>query len=283
MSFARTMLLGLGVSVAAVASAQYQTGTDANPDVAFRDVRMKQIGIDQRLGQKVQGLARFVDDRGKSIAFSDLLGKRPIILLPIFYRCTGVCNLELNGVQQVAKAMANRQVGRDFDVVALGINPKEGPELARLKRIATTREYDRPGTEPGWHFLTGDLLNIKAVTDSLGFKFAYDAEKDQVSHPSGIMVLTKDGTISSYLLGANFTEEKLGAFLDTAKRGEVGQKSKEIFFGCIHLDPITGARSIVIENVLKVLGVITVAGLLTTMIVLSKRAKSPFEQNLTPR
>ena len=241
---------------------------------------MKQIGIDQRLGQKVQDLATFADENGKPLVFSSLLGKRPIIILPIFYRCTGVCNLELNGVEQTAKQMADRNIGKDFDVVALGINPKEGPELAYAKRQTTLREYDRPGTEKGWHFLTGNMENIRAMTNSLGFKFAYDEAKDQVNHPSGIMVLTKDGTISSYLLGANYTPEKLGGFLDTAAKGEVGQKSREIFFGCVHLDPITGARSIVIENVLKVLGVITIGALLSTMIILSKRAKSPFERAL---
>jgi protein SCO1/2 len=280
MNLPRLVSVGLGCAISVAAYAQYQSGNDINPDVVLRDVRMKQIGIDQRLGQKVQALATFTDESGKSLAFSSLLGKRPIIILPIFYRCTGVCNLELNGVEQTAKEMADRNIGKDFDVVALGINPKEGPELANAKRLKTLREYDRPGTEKGWHFLTGNMENIRAMTNSLGFKFAYDEAKDQVNHPSGIMVLTKDGTISSYLLGANYTSEKLGGFLDTAAKGEVGQKSRELFFGCVHLDPITGARSIVIENVLKVLGVITIAALLSTMIYLSKRAKSPFERAL---
>jgi len=247
----------------------YNSSVDINADQFAKDSRIDQIGIDQRLGQPVMKFAEFTDDAGKKIKFSDLLGARPLILLPIFYRCTGVCNLELTGVVDTVTKMKNREVGKDFDVVAVGINPKETYELARAKKAQTLQTYGRPKSASGWHFLTGNMQSIRAVTDSLGFKFNYDADKDQVSHPSGIMILTPKGTISSYILGANYSEDEFNRFLNLAAKEQVGQKSREIFFGCIHLDPVTGKRSIVIENVLKVLGCGTVLAIALTIGVLS--------------
>lgn len=269
--------------LAATAGAQgYQTGIDVNPDTAFKNPKLAKIAVEQRLGQPVQGLAEFTDDRGKKVRFDSLLGKRPIILLPIFYRCTGVCNLELTGVVETIAKMPNRTVGKDFDVVAVGINPKETYELARNKKALTLQSYSRKGTEGGWHFLTGTMENIRGVTDSLGFRFTYDEQKDEVSHPSGIMILTPKGTISSYLLGANYEVGKLGNFLDIAAREEVGQKSKEIFFGCIHLDPVTGKRSLVVKNVLRLFGVVTLIVLATSIAVLSGKLHLSRRKKVAP-
>lgn len=270
----RTALLAscLGL-LAAVAGAQgYQATTDINPDTAFKNPELAKIGVDQRLGQPVQKLAQFTDADGKKIKIADLLGKRPIILLPIFYRCTGVCNLELSGIEETAEKMHDMTVGKDFDVVALGINPKETYDLARAKKALTLRTYNRPGSENGWHFLTGDMDDIRAVTDSLGFRFTYDAAQDKVTHPSGVMIVTPNGTISSYILGVNYTPEKLRKFIGLAQHEQVGQKTEEIFFGCICIDPVTGKRSLQIQNVLRLLGVVTVIAVVSMLLVLSGKA-----------
>jgi protein SCO1/2 len=247
-----------------------------DPDVAFKSPKLGEIGIEQRLGQPIMAAAEFTDESGKKIRLKSLLGKRPVLILPIFYRCTGVCYLELTGVVDMLVESEGLKIGRDLDVVSLGINPKETYELARAKKAETLRSYGRETDKAAWHFLTGTQENLNAVTTSLGFKYRYNAEKDEVSHPSGIMLLTADGTIASYLLGARYDAKKFAGLLALAAKNEVGQKSTELFFGCIHIDPVTGERRIVVEKVLRVLGVLTVAGIVLSILVMNGKVKLPF-------
>lgn len=267
--FALTAVL----TAASAWSQGYNRDLAVDPDVAFPRPEMKEIGLEQKLGNRVQWAAEFRDESGKKVRLQTLFGKRPVILLPIFYTCTGVCNLEMSGITEALILSEKLEVGRDVEVVALGIHPKETWELARAKEKQVLASYHKSKDPRGWHFLTGDMENIRAVTDSLGFKFSYDEAKNRVNHPSGIMVLTPNGIISSYLVGARYKPERLEKFVATAAAEEVGQKTQELFFGCIHIDPVTGKRSIVIEQVLRVFAAITMIAIVSTIVVLNVRSK----------
>jgi len=243
------------------------SGTVAQP------VDREHVKIIQNLGNQVPLDATFKDRTGKQVRFGDLLGGKPAIILPIFYKCKGVCGLELQGTITVLKKMKTSQLGRDFKVIVLSIHPKETPDLAEGKYESTIDEVKLPGTEKGWEFVVGDWPNIHAVTDAVGFKYTYDEAKDAISHPSGLMFVTPTGIVSSYIYGAAYTSTAFEQNIATAKAAKIGPKAEEAFFGCIHIDPLTGKRSIVIENVLKVGGIFTVLIVLMTILVLSGRAK----------
>ena len=262
-----------GLAFSSVALGQYSTGLQIDSDPAITSPEMKKITVEQRLGETIDQHSEVTDETGKVTNFRDLIHGRPVIVLPIFYRCTGVCNLELNGVVEALKQMPKWKVGRDVDVIALGLHPKETFDLASAKKAFTLRQYKDPASASGWHFLTGSLDQVGAIANSLGFHYVFDEKGDRVNHPTGVMILTGTGKISSYILSATFSPDRLGKFLEIAQKGEVGQRSQEIFFGCVHIDPVTGKRSIMIENVLKVMGVITLASLLGSILVLSGKAK----------
>ena len=82
-----------------------------------------------------------------------------MILVPVYYRCPLLCNQVLNGLTRSLKPLS-LDAGKDFDVVAFSIDPEETPELAAKKKAAYLERYGRPGTESGWHFLTGDAASI---------------------------------------------------------------------------------------------------------------------------
>jgi len=261
------------LALAGVSFGQYSNGLQIDSDPAVTSPEMKKIRVEQRLGETIDQTSVVTDELGKETNFKDLVRGRPVIVLPIFYRCTGVCNLELNGVVEALRQMPNWKVGRDVDVIALGLHPKETYDLAAAKKAFTLREYKDAKSGPGWHFLTGSLDQVGNIANSLGFFYVFDEKGDRVNHPTGVMVLTGTGKISSYILSATFSPDRLGKFLEIAQKGEVGQRSQEIFFGCVHIDPVTGKRSIMIENVLKVLGVLTLVCLLGSILVLSGKAK----------
>lgn len=230
--------------------------------------------VDQKLAAQVPLDARFSDEQGAAVTIRTVLKGRPVILLPIFYRCQGVCNLEIQGILASLNKLPKLIPGRDLDIVVVSVNPKEGPALALAKKQATMAEYDGPRDPAGWHFLTGDMPNIRRVTDAIGFQFTYDFAKDRVNHPSCVAVLTPKGVVSSYLLGIHYREAAIEQALRVAKLELVGKKDEDSFFGCIHLDPVTGHRSLVILQVLKVAAGATVLALLGSIVALSVRRRA---------
>ncbi len=96
----------------------------------------------------------FTDENGRDGTLGDYFGKRPVILALVYYECPMLCTQVLNGLV-TALGVMNFEPGREFDVVAVSFNPREGPGLASQKKANYLERYGRPHTASGWHFLTG--------------------------------------------------------------------------------------------------------------------------------
>ena len=53
------------------------------------------------------------------------------------------------------------------------------------KRTAYLERYDRPGTESGWHFLTGEQASIAALCSAIGFRYTQDPQTKLYTHAAG--------------------------------------------------------------------------------------------------
>ena len=60
--------------------------------------------------------------------------------------------------------------GEEFEIVTVSFDPRETPQLGRLKKQSYVQEYGRPAASAGWHFLTGREENIKKLADTVGFQ-----------------------------------------------------------------------------------------------------------------
>jgi protein SCO1/2 len=273
-SFSRRLLLVATAIVATTISTFGQGGVQQPTAVLPRNIDISQVKIIQRIGNQLPVDAQFKDQDGKQVTIGGILNNRPALMLAIFYRCTGVCGVELANLVDVLGKLKDQKVGRDFDVICVGIDPVETPDLAKDKLNETlATDPTLKSTADGWHFLTGSLKSIRSVTNPLGFYYTYDQAQDIVNHPAGLMFITPTGAVSSYILGAQYTSKAIAANLAIAGKNQLGVKSADIFFGCIHIDPLTGKSSIVIENVLKVLAAITVISLGLTILTLSGKAR----------
>jgi len=269
----KALLLAIFLSLVAFATAQDDLSTEQPVFTPTTKVDTSRVHVVQKLGAVVPLDDSFKDETGASIKVGDILKQRPAIILPIFYRCKGVCSVELQGLVATLPNV-EQKIGKDYDVIVLSIDPQEGPDLAKAKKestLATSTNFK--GTDNGWHFLTGSLANIRRLTDALGFYFTYDAAKDLVTHPSGLMFVTQSGTISSYVLGASYNPAQLGHNINIANAQKLGAKVQDVFLGCVHIDPITGHRSIVIERFLSLLALLTVGGIVTTITVLGIKSR----------
>jgi len=99
------------------------------------------------------------------------------------------------------------------------------------------KAYGRPGTERGFHFLTADLDNIKAVTASVGFKYRWNSEQKAWDHSSAAILVSPDGKIVRYLHGIIFDPNTLKMGLNDAGQGKVGTIVEQLVWYCFHYDP----------------------------------------------
>jgi len=152
-------------------------------------------------------------------------------------------------------------VGRDFEIVAVSIDPEEGPELAREKRDLYRSKYRREGSKEGWHFLTGEQDAIDALTDAVGFRYTYDEETGQYAHGSAIMVVTPEGKMSKYLYGIDYDPRTLRLALVEASEGKIGTMVDQVILYCFNYNPLEGKYSLAIMAVLRLAAGATIIAL----------------------
>jgi len=154
-----------------------------------------------------------------------------------------------------ARENVRANVGADFDVLDLSIDPNEKPAAAAEKKALYLRRYGRSGAASGWHCLVGDEKSIAQLSDELGYRYAYDPQIKQYAHPSGVVVLTPAGKVSRYVFGVTFNSTELRDAIAAAKEGKSGSVLSQIFLLCYHYTPITGKYGALILSILRVASV----------------------------
>jgi protein SCO1 len=215
---------------------------------------LSKIAIDQRIGQQIPLDLPFVDDSGTPSTLGDYFGKRPVVLALVYYECPMLCTQVLNGLVGALGTM-NLQAGRDFDVVAVSFNPKEGPGLAAQKKANYVQRYGRPETANGWHFLTGTQASITRLTEAVGFKYAFDENIQQFAHGAAIEVLTPNGLIARYFYGIDFSPRDLRLGLVEASNGHIGTVVDDVLLFCYHYDPATGKYGASVLTLVRIAGI----------------------------
>ncbi len=163
--------------------------------------------------------------------------------------------------------------GNQFEAVTVSIDPSDKPVMASVKKQMYVGMYGRPNAAQGWHFLTGDAPQIKTLADSVGFRYAYDADSKQFAHASAIMVLTPQGKISKYFYGIEYSPRDLRLGLVEASNEKIGTPVDSILLFCYHYDPSTGKYGLLISRLIQAGGLLTVLAIGITMLVLFRRER----------
>ncbi len=267
----RLLAFGLALSLGVVAWAQNDPNTNLSPSDAGVLVT-NNIGLDQKLGAKVPLDTAFKDEDGRDVKLGDYFHDKPILFVPIFYQCRGTCALITDGVLTALAGIKYEEVGKSFDVVCLSINHTETPAMAKDKRAFYVDCYGRPGTEKGWHMLTGTEKNIRAVTDTLGYRFTFDPKTQRINHPAGVIVLTPKGVVSQYLYGVEYPPVRMRDAIVNAGVEKVGVQVEPVLFGCFQYDPVKKTLTLVVDRTVKVLSIATLIILVTSITVMSIRS-----------
>ena len=208
------------------------------------------IGFDQHLNAQLPLDTQFRDEAGRTVPLGTYFGHRPVLLALVYYTCPMLCNQILTGIAAGLSPLSLRP-GRDFDIVAISINPAETPADAAAKREFASRRYSSKRGTDGWHFLVGDQVSIHAVADAAGFRYRYDPATKMFFHLSGVMVVTPQGKLSRYFYGVNYEPKDLKLGLIEASNNKIGSVTDQILLFCYHYDPKTGKYSTAVLNLLR--------------------------------
>jgi protein SCO1/2 len=229
------------------------------------------LAFDQHPGASLPDDVRLRDDRGRTVSTGGLFGQgKPVVLVFDYFRCTSLCGLVL-GDLSAALGQVPLTPGRDYDVVAVSIDPRETPKDAEAMR---TRHFDRdPAFAGAAHFLVGPEAEVRRLADTVGFPYRYDPAIEQFAHPAGVTLVSADGRISRYILGIGYDPLNLRLGLIDASRGTIASVSDQLLLLCYAYDPAHGKYSLVIGNVVRAGGIATVIGLGLLLFFASRGAR----------
>jgi len=232
---------------------------------------LDQVGIDQRLNQQVPLDLAFVDEHGQAVELKQYFGSKPVILMMVYYQCPMLCTQVLNGFAGAMNGIVRFNIGREFNVVTVSIDPRDTAADAAAEKKRYLARYRRPEAEQGWHFLTGKKDQIDALARAVGFRYAWDPEIKQYAHASGIMLLTPDGRMARYFYGIEYAPRDIQLGLVEASKGKIGNVVDEVLLYCYHYDPSQGRYGAAVFNILRLSALATVLGLGGFMLLMFRR------------
>lgn len=262
----------VALALVVLATGAVRAGDGLLPNTGPPDTAHPNVRYEQRLGEKIPLDLTFTDENGNEVTLAQCIDGKPSILIVAYYICPMLCGEVLTGVLDATRRM-KMTCGKEFNIVTVSFDPRDKPGLALAKKRHFVTEYGRKEADTGWKFLTGHKENIDKLTSAVGFHYEYDALIKQYNHPSGIIILTPDGTISRYLPGISYTDRgedgqelkdstrTLRLSLVEASEGKIGDLSDRVFLSCYLYSPHAG------KYTLGVMWIVRAGGLLTLLII----------------
>jgi protein SCO1 len=219
------------------------------------------------------------DGKGQLVRLDDLLGSgKPVLVTMGYYRCPLLCNLVHEGLAKGLKA-SGLKVGRDFQGLAVSVDPQEDPKTAmtnqrRLLRALSDSQTAGPPPDGHWPFLmpaAGREQEVARLAESVGFRYKYDPKSRQFAHAAVAVVLTPEGKISRYLYGVDFKPRDLRFALVEASGGRVGTTLDRVLLTCFKYDPMTQGYTPFAFGFVRIGALLSAAALAVLLAVLWRR------------
>jgi protein SCO1/2 len=243
----------------AAPSARAQYGSAPTPLPAQGEQEkmvLSAIDFEQRLNEQAPLDVRLVDENGQAVDISRYFGEKPVVLALVYYECPMLCTEILNGLLHTMKEL-EFSAGREFNVVAVSIDPTETPVMAAEKKAQYLSRYGRDAAA-GWHFLTGKEEEVRRLADAVGYKYVYDPATTEYVHPAGIVLLTPSGKISHYFYGVVYDAGDVRLGLVEASESKIGSPVDKLLLYCYHYDPLSGKYNVMAMTIVRGLGILTV-------------------------
>jgi protein SCO1/2 len=198
----------------------------------------QEVDVVEKLGERVAD-ARFLDSRQARVSLRELAARgKPVVLTMIYFDCPMLCSLVQKGMIKALNESGLR-LGADYHGLTVSFSPRDTVPEARLRQggyLQTLAGAERASPDD-WPFLTGAEPGIRALADSIGFRYRWDAESQQFEHPAVSVILGPEGKISRYFYGIELSPRDLRLAIVEASRGKVGTALDRVILRCFKYDP----------------------------------------------
>ena len=242
---------GILAAVLVIAGALPAAGQRKEP----RPKALQGVGVTEHPDVQIPLDLEFIDSRGKKVKLAEYFdGTRHVILTLNYSDCPKLCSVQLNGLVTAMKKMP-WDLGEEYRIVTLSIDPSETSARARLTRQKYLQQYGRPAGGQGWHFLVGREENIRKVAGTVGF--GYRLVGKQYVHAAVLFICTPDGRVSRYIYKVDYDPQTLRFSLFEAAQGKVGSSMDQVLLFCFHYDPESGRYGLAAFNLMRAGGLLT--------------------------
>ncbi|MGH9441737.1 MAG: SCO family protein [Thermoanaerobaculia bacterium] len=272
LAFAFAVLLAAGVAGVRAQSASGGLAPATAAAAGSAPAALADVSIEQRLDAQLPLDAPFRDESGAPVRLGRYFGQRPVVLEFVYFKCPMLCTYVLNGTVRTLRALSYT-AGREFELVAISIDPSDSPAEAAVKKKEFLAEYGRPAAGGGVHFLTGEGAASAKVARAAGFRYSEDRETGGYSHAAGMMLATPQGRMARYFYGLEYSARDLRFSIIEASRGTIGSPVDRVLLYCSHYDPTTGKYGWVVLRIVRLGGIVTVVTLGAFMFVMLRREK----------
>ncbi|MBW8890154.1 MAG: SCO family protein [Fibrobacteres bacterium] len=241
------------------------------------------VGIDEHLENSIPLEAEFRDEADRPVRLSEFFrAGKPVLLNFAYYRCPMLCNLVLAGMVEALKK-SEWTPGKEFEVVTVSIDSKEGGAQAAAKKKSHIEALGRPEAASGWHFLTGTDRQIRRLADAIGFRYHYNPASEDFSHSAAIYAISPRGKICRYLYGVAYPPQDLHLALLEAKDGKALSVGEKLLLFCYHYDADAKGYVLFAKNSMRIGGYLVLGALLLLLGGLWRRELKSRKENPLPR
>ena len=262
------VLLSLVVLVCAIVSSVFAD----DPEIKNKDPfginsvpRATQgTGVEPQIGTIIDPDIHFHDHDNRFVKIGDYFGDKPLMLSFNYSNCPKLCSVQLENMVK-ALAQIKFQVGVDFDMVSVSIDPLEQTSRAREQKNKYVRMYNQGESVDGFHFLTGEEEAIDYLADLCGFKYKYVPSQKLYSHPPVFILVAPDGKIVRYIPGLNYEPDTIEKALIETSEGKIGGSAFDwatYALGCFVYDESRGQYTFQAMALMRAGGILTVVGLI---------------------
>lgn len=227
-----------------------------------------QARLEQRIGAQLPLDVAVRDEDGTPRRLADFVdGRRPVLLVPGYYRCPQLCGLVMRGLLESLNASGAGPAA--WRIVGIGIDPSETPADARERR---GRDLDyaaslQPGasTPIDLRLLTLDAAERARVLGAIGVRVQPLApsgpDAGAFAHPATVVLLTPRGAVSRYFNGVAVDPGELRVGLADAAGDRLGSATARLAVLCGHFDPRMGRLDGAVMNAVRAVSALVVAAL----------------------
>lgn len=232
------------------------------------NVQASDVGFEPHPGAQLPLDITMRDEADRPLTLGAAMGASPWILTFGYFNCPNLCDTVRADLIGALKGLPPDLAYR---VAAVSIDPGEAVADVNEARVRDATYQSRAGR---WRYLRADAATLAVLTRAAGFKARYDAATGQIAHPAGLVFVTPQGQVSSYLLGVGYRSEAVARALADAGQGRLAAAPPAaVALLCFDYDASTGRYSFAILKLLRALGILSVLVIAGGIVLLARRPR----------